>query len=423
MHDQDRILYSSALSSLAGKTQVVATSETGGYHNRLTHSLKVQQLGRRIAELLRPESVPGPDPDLVSAACLAHDIGHPPFGHAGEDALRKTYARLDRDEGHEPPDAFQGNAQNLRILTFLAARKYRTRRGLHLTRAALDATIKYPWYAGDTIPNVNTMKKFGIYRDDRDTAEWIFPDGLPDTRPVEEQIMDWADGVTYACHDVEDFFRAGVIPLDRLLDFPPDRYGREILVPSPELELFLTAVESRWDADPERGFDRDHAITALARLSGMLGIADSYRGDYESKLLAAGMTSQLIVHFLTGIHLTPTGSASAPQVRYAATLTIPPDLRFLCDLLKELIWFYVIDAPGLGSQQHGQARIVTELLEWHHDEPRLLPRDRRDEAKAPGGNLLRAACDHVASLTESQAMSLHHRMSGIKSGAVTDRLS
>ena len=95
--DRDRILYSSAFRRLAGKTQVLAASELGDYHNRMTHSLKVAQLGRRLAEYLRFQSGPGseaPNPEIVEAACLAHDLGHPPFGHAGEEALRDVADEL-----------------------------------------------------------------------------------------------------------------------------------------------------------------------------------------------------------------------------------------------------------------------------------------------------------------------------------------
>ena len=109
-HDVDRILYASAFRALAGKTQVVSTQELGTFHNRLTHSLKVAQLGRRMAERLgREADGSGPDPDLVEAACLAHDIGHPPFGHAGEEALKEEYDRL-QGPGDELPPGRSGMA-------------------------------------------------------------------------------------------------------------------------------------------------------------------------------------------------------------------------------------------------------------------------------------------------------------------------
>jgi dGTPase len=464
MHDRDRILYSSAFAALAGKTQVVASGEAGSFHTRLTHSLKVEQLGRRITEMLSHrlgDGQPGPDPDLVSAACLAHDIGHPPFGHAGEEALARTYSELDpkrrhpqvNDErsttrsdgtatssetesgdGNEPPrgypDGFEGNAQNLRILTYLSARKTQAHRGLHLTRAALDATTKYPWERADPEADKKHARKFGIYREDKQVADWIFPNDVPapregDTeppRPIEEQIMDWADNVTYACHDVEDFFRAGVIPLEVIFAFEIDKWQKRVPVESPELDRFLTYVEKSWTRKG-KSFDRVRAIKALAGLGELLKIDDSYGGTYNDKQLVTSMTSQLIVHFLEGLKLRPTGLPTVPMVRYNAALHIPPDRKFLCDLLKELIWFYVINSPQLASQQHGQRLIIRDLLTWHYQDPeRLLPRDRSEEL-ADHGNSLRAACDHVASLTERQAISLHWRMAGTKPGAITDRLS
>lgn len=419
MHDRDRILYASAFGSLAGKTQVVASGESGGFHTRLTHSLKVAQLGRRIAEMLtRPDRTPGPDPDLVEAACLAHDIGHPPFGHAGEGALSRTYHELLKESEPDSAEGFEGNAQNLRILTYLASRKTQRHRGLHLTRAALDATMKYPWSAGAE----GTGGKFGIYAEDKAAAEWIGPHN-PE-RPVEEEIMDWADNVTYACHDVEDFYRAGLIPLHLLLEFPPpDRFERRQLTPSPELERFLEDVERRW-ARKRKPYDRDRAINHFYEISNFHRVYGPFLGLHADKVLLTSMTSQLISFFLEGIRLEPRGSsASDALTRYAAHLAVPQAKQEACDLLKELIWFYVINRPELASQQHGQARIVSDLLRWHNEEPdRLLPADRREEYREHG-NALRASCDHVASLTEQQALILHRRMSGAEIGSIMERLA
>lgn len=169
--DRDRIIYSTAFRRIAGKTQVVAVEEFGLYHTRLTHSLKVAQLGRRLAERLQdsfantlntsPNLIP-PNPDLVEAACLAHDLGHPPFGHIGERELRRAFDRiaLDRStaeaDGNPTPEmiedralgrgGFEGNAQTFRLLTYLSARvPLEPRCGLNLTRATLDACTKYPW--------------------------------------------------------------------------------------------------------------------------------------------------------------------------------------------------------------------------------------------------------------------------------------
>lgn len=446
-HDVDRILYSTAFRALAGKTQVVASDEAGGFHNRLTHTLKVAQLGRRMAVLLTPDGVPGPDPDLVEAACLAHDIGHPPFGHAGESALTAKYVELagerlakeqpapkPEDQGDAPPpcspdpatggpvDGFEGNAQNLRIVTYLASRKTRVHRGLHLTRACLDATMKYPWRRGSGL-SADSLKKFGIYAEDDDSGAWAIEGAPAGLRPVEEQIMDWADDITYACHDVEDFFRAGLIPLHLLLDFPaPDRYGRHSELEPPELASFLDAVEAKYAGGAGGGFDRSKATEWMRDLQNLVQVIQPHRGRHEDKQLITSVTSRLISHFLTGIHLEATADPAGPLTRYNARLHIPTDRRQQCDLLKQMIWYFVIDRPELASQQHGQSRVIRELLTWHLADPgRLLPPDRLEELEEHG-NDLRVACDHVASLTERQALDLYYRMSGVRPGALTDKL-
>lgn len=432
--DRDRILYSSAFSSLAAKTQVVASTELGFLHNRLTHSLKVAQIGKAIASRLARDGGAGVDPVLVEAACLAHDIGHPPFGHAGEEALdlviegfrKEAWAERNEElrgtgdpELPEPVawDGFEGNAQNLRVLTRLAVRGLGNGPGLHLTRATLLATTKYPWTRH---PDRKGGRKWGAYEGDRPALEWMvehtpLADGQPG-RMFEQVLMDWADDVTYAVHDVDDWYRSGMVPLHQLFEFRlgadhPRAGGEENAYLGP----FLDFVEEKW-TQAGVAFDRTEVVKLLHILQDRVHVDQPFDGTRHSKGSLDATVSDLISFFVNGVTFTGEGQA------YEGELVVPPEQRLLCSTLQELVWFYVIQGPALAAQQHGQSRIIRRLTKWLHDDHgRLLPKDRQEELDEHG-DLTRAIADHVASLTEPMAINLYGKLSGNSLGAITDSI-
>ncbi len=279
--DRARVLHSSALRRLAGKTQVVTPGTRSQIwdaspRTRLTHSLECAQVGRELGAAL------GCDPDLVEAACLSHDLGHPPFGHNGEQALNEFAA----DCG-----GFEGNAQSLRLLTRIEPKRFikppesedseaYVSVGLNLTRATLDAATKYPWPRG-AHPRDPASPKFGVYDDDRPVFDWV-RQGAPGTRATfEAQVMDWADDVAYSVHDVEDGLHAGHID-PKSLHAEPERQ-----------EIFRVATGRYVAADT----DPAELAEALDRLLAQEWWPHGYDGTAVAQARLKDATSQLIGHF------------------------------------------------------------------------------------------------------------------------------
>jgi len=431
---------------LAGKTQVVASGEFGLYHTRLTHSLKVAQLGRRAAERLRDEyeaartvprgidEIAPPDPDLVEAACLAHDIGHPPFGHVGEEKLCQTFDELaiaaDPTAGPyvtalnkiAAPSAeqlavarrggFEGNAQTFRVLDSLATRLPGfPDSGLNLTNATLDAATKYPWLR---VTGRTVRGKWGAIDFDADRlrtirgqagVRWKAPQAF------EAQLMDWCDDVTYAVHDVVDFYRSGFIPLHRLFALSGGPKRRSL---SEEGDGFLAAFLK---ANPKIGRNRARAAwIAVAELS---DFNSAWEPSAKVKAATQAATSQMITYFLDGLSFTDEPCRHNGKLLKDRDGKRARQKELAVDLLKFMLGYFVIERPALRSVQQGQAAIVESLLKIYAADARLLPVDREEE-RAGHGDLLRAATDHVASLTEPDAQALYRRLTGHRLGALTD---
>jgi dGTPase len=392
--DRARVLHSAAFRRLATKTQVHAAGLPGVgagpvgtadfLRTRLTHSLEVAQIAREMGAEL------GCDPDVVDVAGLAHDLGHPPFGHNGEDAL---------DAVAQPCGGFEGNAQTLRVLTRLEAKVVgpdARSAGLNLTRASLDATCKYPW------PRRPGQRKFGVYADDAEAFAWL-REGAPgdQRRCLEAQVMDWADDVAYSVHDVEDGFHGGYIALGPLLADPDERaalcadvaaaYSSE---PVDGLAVVLTELLADPVLAPLAGYDRSHA--AQAALKGVMSVL-------IGRLVAAAVDA------------TREAFGTGPLSRYAADLVVPRRVRAECALLKGMALRYVMRRPGARPGYHQQREILTELVGG------LVERapDGLDPVfgplwKAAGDDhaRLRVVIDQVASLTDPAAVAWHRRLTG-----------
>ena len=313
--DRARVLHTSALRRLAAKTQVVEVDAGDFPRTRLTHSLECAQIGRELGGAL------GCDPDLVDAACLAHDLGHPPFGHNGESALADVAAAC---------GGFEGNAQSLRLLTRLEAKVPGA--GLNLTRATLDATLKYPWLAGPGLP------KYGAYADDAEAFGWI-RDGAPPGRPcLEAQVMDWADDVAYSVHDLEDGLHAGLTRFSALAD-PGERKAIS--------ELTADQYCAPGSVTP------DELAEVFDDLLALPCWPDGFDGGPRSLAALKNLTSELIGRLCGAAHqATMDASGGRPITRYDADLQVPRRQRLECALLKG-VTRVLRDEPGRRRRDAG----------------------------------------------------------------------
>ncbi|MFI1733444.1 deoxyguanosinetriphosphate triphosphohydrolase [Streptomyces acidicola] len=395
--DRARVLHSAALRRLAGKTQVVTPGTRSpawdaSPRTRLTHSLECAQVGRELGAAL------GCDPDLVEAACLSHDLGHPPFGHNGELVL---------NEFAEDCGGFEGNAQSLRLLARIEPKRFvgdpasgdQVSVGLNLTRAALDAATKYPWPRG-AHPTEPASRKFGVYEDDRPVFDWIRK-GAPEYRTCfEAQVMDWSDDVAYSVHDFEDGLHAGHID-PGALHAEPERQS-----------VFAVALGRYVPADT----DPAELAEALDRLLGQEWWPHGYDGTAVAQAGLKDATSQLIGRFcLAAEGATRAAYGSGRLTRYGAELVVPREARLECAVLKAVADRYVMQRAEQERLRADQRIVVAELAEalTARAPDGLEPQFRAlFEEAADDRARKRVIVDQIASLTDASARTLHTRLTG-----------
>lgn len=384
--DRGRLLHSSALRRLAAKTQVL--SPTAGLdfaRNRLTHSLEVAQVGREIGQAL------GLDPDLVDTACLAHDLGHPPFGHNGEKGL---------NEWALPWGGFEGNAQTLRLLTLIEPKVFNAAGrsfGLNLTRASLDASCKYPWTSDEGVAEPGGRNKFGVYAADAEIFEWMRI-GAPERKLcIEAQVMDLSDDIGYSVHDFEDAIVNGYIDVPAL----SSRVNHDDLVDS--------MVE--WIGGE---MSHDELIAAFDRLDGLSNWIESWDGSRADGARLKNLTSTLIGRFAaSATFATREHATQSSLARYGADVIVPRETRAEIAVLKGIVAANVMSSESRRPIYAHQREVLTDLCNaLVRLGPDAMEQGFADDYRAAQTETaqMRAIIDQVASLTDQSALAWHQRL-------------
>jgi dGTPase len=397
--DRDRVLHTTTFRRLQNKTQVFWSGEYDFYRTRLTHSLEVAQIGKSICTWLlrQPDSLLSDsfhiDPDLVEAICLSHDLGHPPFGHAGE----RTLNHLTRDYG-----GFEGNAQTLRLLSERIFSAKHT--GMSPSRSFLDGILKYKTLWSELAQNGNPPKNHFIYDSQHRFLEWAlggndFPAELTpgDTRDsfksIECQIMDWADDTAYSLNDLSDSVRAGFLHIEKI-----ENWAR-----SKELD----------DSQQASLHELIEAIRAHR--------VEPFVGKRIGKYITA---TKLVtdVNFLSSI-----------TNRYRYQLVIDPEIRKESSLFKKLAYEVVFLSPKLKQLEHKGSYMLRKLWEvletrYIHGESidgqnfQLLPQDTVEEIEQSPDKTCRARliCDYLAGMTDGYAARTYKRLFSPDFGSIND---
>ncbi len=398
--DRDRVLHTPTFRRLQNKTQVFWSGEYDFYRTRLTHSLEVAQIGRAICHWLQSR-IDGPmrpdffiDPDLVEAACLSHDLGHPPFGHAGE----RTLNFLMQDHG-----GFEGNAQTLRILTERIFSAKRT--GMDPSRAFLDSILKYKslWSELKTVTGKNPKNHF-LYDDQHVLLDWalgghdfpieLAPGKTRDSfKSIECQIMDWADDTAYSLNDISDCVRAGFLTTDK---------------------IYQWAEKQSLDGDASESLDKLMQAIRSSKVDPFIG---KRIGHYIQST-----SLRECVNFL-----------SHQSMRYHYELVVDEHVRRESALFKKLAFEVVFLSPQLKQLEHKGNHMLHTL--WNLLEKRyitegmidgqnfqLLGNDTSGEIEEAerDADKARLICDFLAGMTDGYAARMYKRLFLPDFGSIND---
>lgn len=400
--DRDRILFSNAFRQLQSKTQVFQSGEYDFYRTRLTHTIEVARIARSIAEYLnlscdRLRSDFFIDPDLVEAVGLAHDLGHPPFGHIGERKLNE----LMRDQG-----GFEGNAQTLRILTRLIYARPKEPKGMNPTRAFIDGVLKYKALYSELRNDIDGRLVYPanhfLYDDQASYRDFVFGDeGLPTgiqgesfnaIKSIECQVMDWADDTAYSLHDIVDGIKARFITPDRLREW----------------------------GDEHQGSLSDYQLQVLESL-----IEETRKGGFEP------MASVRIGEFIHACSIVPSdGPLSARTNRYRFRLKVDRPVNEVCQLHKRIAIDLIFKSAPLQEIEFKGGRILEKLFHGYVDHGlgrharslRIVPEPYSAWLRNASREheRLRLICDLLSGMTDGQALRAYRRLFEPEFGALTD---
>ena len=449
--DKDRVLYSSYLKRLSGVSQVVSpTLRAQGAHSRLLHSLKVSNVAREIANdlcrhaAIEYQQVSGRRGDLSTtyaarianfggldiAACevggLAHDIGHPPFGHAAERATDEWIRG-----GSDQNDGFEGNAQSIRILTRLDQRNSAggRRKALDLTRVSVRAAMKYPWLRD--YDDEARSRKFGVYRDDawvltesaKSVPDYIAKEGL---MSVEACIVDIADDITYALHDLQDFYELGLIDfiqvrrhlMDAAAYLEREFLGLERVQTDNEFALAARRLES----SPK--FDVRQYIDALEWVANWIRETPDLHERFDRTRSRSAKLREEISIQMKGILSGPRIKDDIDEAERTQIVHLEDLEWHRLQVLKDVAVHSVISSPAIALHEYSQvAALMNVLLAFDKrvsEAQNSLPyplRDFLDESRSLGECSTvsrRLVADYVCGLTDANCLDLSRFVMGIE---------